>query len=104
MMKIRISERAISISLVTLAILTLLFAYGYVNSMVSYKYAVEDFQQPGGSALFELDAHQLSILHSIAFCKYAAIGCLALLVLALIVNEREPTFNGRISYVSKTRV
>ncbi|MBD1364700.1 hypothetical protein IDJ77_12845 [Mucilaginibacter sp. ZT4R22] len=102
-MRIRISERAISISLVALAILTLLFAYGYVNSMVSYKYEVQDFQQAGKEASFGLDAHQLYILHGITFCKYAAISCFALLILGLIINEREPTFNGRISYTSKIR-
>jgi len=102
-MKIKVTERFISVLLVTLAILTLLFAYGYVNSLVSYKYEVQDFQQPGKDQSFGLDAHQVYILNGITFCKYASISCFTLLVLALIVNEREPTFNGRVSYISKAR-
>lgn len=100
-MKIRITARVISISLIVLAILTLLFAYGYVNSMVSYKYQVQDSQQAGKNPGYGLDDEQLSILNSVAFCKYATISCFALLVLALIVNECEPTFNGRLVYVQK---
>ncbi|RWY55863.1 hypothetical protein [Mucilaginibacter gilvus] len=100
-MKIRITERVISISFIALTLLTLLFAYGYVNSMVSYKYQVQDFQQAGKDPTYGLDDEQLSILNGIVFCKYAAISCFALLVLALIVNEREPTFKGRLVYVQK---
>jgi hypothetical protein len=91
----------LSITLIVFTILTLLFAYGYVNSMVSYKYQVQDFQQAGKDSLYGLDEEQLSIMHAIVFCKIAAIVSFVLLILKLIVNETEPTFNGRECYISK---
>ncbi|QEC75596.1 hypothetical protein [Mucilaginibacter ginsenosidivorax] len=94
----RISQRMLSMTLIVLVILTLFFVYGWVNSMVSYKYQVQDFQRKGDDAFAGLDEEQISILHTIVFCKITAITCFALLILTLIVNEKEPGFNGRVYY------
>lgn len=94
----RISQRMLSVTLIVLAVLTLFFAYGWVNNMVSYKYQIQDFQLKGNDAFAGLDEEQISILHTIVFCKIAAITSFVLLILVLIVNEKEPAFNGRAYY------
>jgi hypothetical protein len=103
-MKIRIPTRTSPILIISFAILTLLFGFGDINSMISYKYQVQDFQQAGKPAFYGLDDEQLSTLHRIILCKCASNSCFVLLVFALIMNEREPTFNGRVSYESKDEI
>jgi hypothetical protein len=66
--------------------------------MVSYKYQVQDFQVKGSDAFAGLYEEQISTLHALFFCKIATITSFVLLVLVLIVNEKEPSFNGRVYY------
>lgn len=93
----KITDRMFTISIIILAILVLIFGFGWVNSDVSYKYEVQDTLVAGKA----LDQHQKAIMHGIVFCKMASISCLVLLVLTLIIHEVEPAFKGRIQYVKK---
>jgi len=97
---IKIKSRYINISLITTIVLIILFGYGWINSLVSYKYEVQDSLKPGPQSLSGLDAHQLEIINAISFCKYAMIICCAALVGLLIINEKEPSFKGRVKWVS----
>ncbi|MEO3405730.1 hypothetical protein AAFN85_17590 [Mucilaginibacter sp. CAU 1740] len=96
---VKIKSRYINISLIITCLLILLFGYGWVNSMVSYKYEVQDFLKPGPQPSSGLDADQINIISAISFCKYATIAFCALLVGLLIINEKEPSFKGRIEWV-----
>ena len=93
----KITDRMFIITIIILAILLLIFGFGWVNSDVSYKYEVQDSIVAGKA----LDGHQKDIMHGIIFCKIASISCLALLVLTLIIHEVEPTFKGRVQYLKK---
>ncbi|WDF76396.1 hypothetical protein PQ469_21130 [Mucilaginibacter sp. KACC 22773] len=94
----KISQRMLSVTLILLVILILFFAYGWVNNMVNYKYQVQDFQLKGSGAFAGLNQEQISILHTVVFCKIAAVTSFVLLIFVLIVNEKEPSFNGRVYY------
>ncbi|AYL98264.1 hypothetical protein HYN43_024585 [Mucilaginibacter celer] len=96
---IKIKRRYIGISVVISLLLALFFGYGWVNNMVSYKYEVQDFLKPGLQPNSGLDSDQLEIIHALLFCKYAMIACLLLLVGLLVINEKEPSFKGRIQWV-----
>lgn len=102
-MKIRIPTRTVSILIVAFAMLTLLFGFGYINSLVSYKYEVQEAQLSAKSSS-GLNTHDFSILWNIVFYKYAAMVSGVLLVLGLITHECEPSFNGRVSYKSKAQI
>ena len=95
---IKIKSRYVSIGLIVLAVFVLLFGYGWANNLVSYKYEVQDFLKSGKDPLSGLDAHQLGIIYAISFCKYALITCCVLLIGLLIVNEKEPSFKGRVQW------
>lgn len=67
--------------------------------MVSYKYEVQAFLKPGKQPFSGLDEDQLGIVNTITFCKYGMLACCALLVGLLIINEKEPTFKGKIQWI-----
>jgi formate hydrogenlyase subunit 3/multisubunit Na+/H+ antiporter MnhD subunit len=91
----RIREKILSITIIILVILALLLGFGWVNTLVSYKYEVQDSQYAGKV----LDGHQKEIINAIASSKIEFICCVILLVLVLIIRVFEPTFKGRIYYV-----
>ena len=93
----KITDRMFIITIIILAILLLVFGFGWVNSDVSYKYEVQDTIFAGKA----LDEHQKDIIHGIILCKIASVSSFVLLVLTLIIHEVEPTFKGRLQYVKK---
>jgi hypothetical protein len=97
MKEIKIKRRWLSISAILFVILSLLFAFGWINSEVSYKYEVQDTVYSGKP----LDEHQKDILYYIASSKVEFTCCVVLLVLTLYVNGAEPTFKGRVYYTDK---
>jgi hypothetical protein len=96
---VKIKSRYIGISLIITIVLILFFGFEWANNMVSYKYQVQDFLKPGPKPLSALNADQLNIISTIYFCKHATIACCALLVGLFIINEKEPSFKGRIEWV-----
>ena len=95
-MKIR--KRVITVLLVILLLFALLNAFGYVNSLVSYKYEVEDFQIAGQDQYYGLNQHQIQILKAIHTCKALSILFTFLSVITLFIRLAKPTFNGRVVY------
>lgn len=96
---IKIKARYINICLIALVVFILFFGFEWVNNLVSYKYEVQGFLKTGPDPLSGLDANQLGIIHAIAFCKYAMLTCCVLLIVVLIVNEKMPSFKGRVQWI-----
>jgi formate hydrogenlyase subunit 3/multisubunit Na+/H+ antiporter MnhD subunit len=96
-MQIKISQRIISILKIILLVLILLSGFGWLNSMVSYKYEVQDTLYAGKP----LDEHQKQIIYYISSSKIELIICVVLFVFILFINIANPTFNGRVFYVKK---
>ena len=94
----RLNKRFLSITIVILLLLTLLFGFGYMNSLVSYKYEVQDSQTIGKDPTYGLDDHQKQIMNDIVNSKIEAIICGTLAFLIIMVVSIEPTFKGRITY------
>jgi len=90
----KVSKRLLNITLITLALLALLFVFGYVNSLVSYKYEVEDYIHSSKT----LDAHQHQIINDIANCKLYSFLCFGLFMLLFFVRLKKPALNGRLVY------
>jgi hypothetical protein len=59
---------------------------------------VQDFLKEGANPLSGLDEQQLDIIHTIAFCKYTMLTCCILLIGVFIINEKEPSFKGRVRW------
>jgi hypothetical protein len=95
---IKIKSRYINICIICLVVLILFLGFEWVNNLVSYKYEVQDFLKEGANPLSGLDEQQLGIIHTIAFCKYAMLTCCVLLVGVFIINEKEPSFKGRVRW------
>lgn len=74
--------------------LSLLFAFGWFNSEVSYKYEVQDTLYSGKP----LDEHQKEILYYITSSKIELMCAVVLLIFLLYVCAVRPTFKGRVSY------
>lgn len=97
MKKIRLSQKTLSRTMIALVILILLSGFAWINSMVSYKYEVQDTiysKQP-------LDQHQKDIIFDINSSKISFFSFLILLVITLFINEKEPTIKGRLYYRDK---
>jgi hypothetical protein len=92
-----LSDRLLSRTAVASIIIGLISFYGYANSMVSYKYEVEDTV----FAHQALDERQQSILTDITSTKYVAITCLILFCFIVFISISEPTFNGKVTYKKK---
>lgn len=99
MEKIKIKNRWLTVSAVLMFILSLLFAFGWVNSEVSYKYEVQDTIYSGKP----LDDHQKEILYYITSSKIELMCAVALLIFILCISAFRPTFKGKVSYVSKLK-
>jgi uncharacterized membrane protein len=96
---IKIKSRYINICLIAIVVLILFFGFEWVNNLVSYKYEVQDFLQTGPDSLSGLNANQLGIIHAIAFCKYAMLTSCVLLIVVFIINEKMPSFRGRVQWI-----
>jgi hypothetical protein len=96
---VKIKSRYINICIICLVVLISFFGFEWVNNLVSYKYEVQDFLKEGSNPLSGLDEQQLDIIYTIASCKYAVLICCVLLVGVFIINEKEPSFKGRVRWV-----
>jgi hypothetical protein len=96
-LKIRLSQKILSRTIIVLIVLVLLSGFGWFNSLVSYKYEVEDSVY----AKQALNEHQKDIIFDIESMKVGFFCCLLLLVIALFFTAMSPTFNGRIYYQDK---
>jgi hypothetical protein len=94
MKELKIKNRWLTISMITMFILSLLFAFGWFNSEVSYKYEVQDTIYSGKP----LDEHQKEILYYITTSKVGLICTGVLLIIIMYISAFRPTFKGRISY------
>jgi hypothetical protein len=95
----RIKRHILSVLVVVLFFLTLLTAFGYANSLVSYKYEVQDSQTIGKDPLYGLDNHQKQIMRDVDDCKIEAISFAILTVISTVIRISKPTFKGRILYI-----
>ena len=89
----KISKRILTTLVIIFLLLTIISSYGYVNSLVSYKYEVQDFE--GRQAL---DNHQKDILNAIKASKTEGFVFFGLFVLTSFIRLDTPDFNGRIRY------
>jgi len=87
----------LSKTIIALIILVLLSGFGWFNSLVSYKYEVEDSVY----AKQVLDQNQKDILFDIESMKLGFFCCLFLLIFALFFTAILPTLNGCIYYQDK---
>jgi hypothetical protein len=92
MREIKIKSRWLSISAIIFFILSMLFAFGMLNSEVSYKYEVQDTVYAGKA----LDDHQKEILYYITSSKVGLMCSVVLLIFTLYLSTFKPTFKGRI--------
>ena len=98
MREIKIKNRWLSVSTIILSLLSIVFAFGWANSEVSYKYEVQDTVYSGKP----LDDHQREILYYIWSSKVELICAVVLLIFILCVSVFKPTFNGRVSYFNSS--
>lgn len=89
-----IRRRLLIILTAAFLLLSLLSAFSYANSLVSYKYEVQDTLVDSKP----LNQHQEDILNDITVSKTEAITFGALCGLMILLMTVEPTFKGRISY------
>ncbi|MBC7399438.1 MAG: hypothetical protein H7289_05790 [Mucilaginibacter sp.] len=85
MKEIKIKRRWTSTTIIVLILLIFLFGFGWMNSLVSYKYEIQDTVNAGKV----LDEHQKEILYWIKSSK-VELGCSILLLI-----------KGRVSYYDK---
>ncbi len=97
MKQIKIKRRWISITIALLFVSILLFAFGWANSEVSYKYEVQDTVYSGKP----LNQHQKDIIYYITSSQVELIISAALLIFLLFVIVAEPTFKGKVLYYDK---
>jgi flagellar biosynthesis protein FlhB len=92
---IKIKSRYVNICLVSLIVLIFFFCFEWANNLAIYK---DELFKPGANDV--LTEEQLSYLKTALFCKYALINLGILFVSLLIVYNREPSFKGRLEWVS----
>ena len=92
----KIKKRLLTTLIVVSILLTLTFVYAHVNSMVSYKYEVEDSLNSGRP----LKKHQIEIIADVRNTKIAYIAFGPIFILTLSFRLGTPNFGGRITYIS----
>lgn len=91
----KLSKRLLSALNLLLLCLLVLFVYGYLNSLVSYKYKVQSDQFAGNI----LSGHQREILNYISSNRRGSLICLIFFLVTFIINVTQPKLWGKIIYV-----
>jgi len=91
----KLSKRLLSVLNISLLALCIMFAYVYMNSLVSYKYEVQADEFAGNI----LNGHQREILAYITSSETWAFVCLGLFLVTFIIKVSQPNFKGRVEYV-----
>lgn len=91
----RIKIKILTIGFIAFLLLTLLFVFGHINSLVSYQYEVKDFMTQGQ----ELNERQNQIMNDIRWTEIAYVVFGLLSLLTILLRLIKPRFGERITYV-----
>lgn len=91
----KLSKRFLTFLNIVLLSLLVLFVYGYMNGLVSYKYEVQADEFAGNI----LNDHQREILAYISSSKTGAFICFVFFMVTFIAKVYTPDFKGKIVYV-----
>ncbi len=91
----KLSKRFLTFLNIVLLSLLVLFVYGYMNGLVSYKYEVQADEFAGNI----LNGHQREILNYISSSETGAFICFVFFILTFVTKIYTPNFNGKIVYV-----
>ncbi|MBS1531092.1 MAG: hypothetical protein JSU01_12350 [Bacteroidetes bacterium] len=90
----KLSKRLLTVLNILLLALCIIFAYAYMNSLVSYKYEVQADEFAGNI----LNGHQREIISYITSSETWAFVCLGCFLVTFIIKVSQPSFHGRITY------
>jgi hypothetical protein len=90
----KINRRWLRTGLIIIALLSVLTALLYVNSLVDYNRDVKGRIEMH----IPLNAHQQNIIDKIDLSRYAFAVCLIALVVIIVVKTAEPGFKGKLKY------
>jgi hypothetical protein len=91
----RLSKRLLTLLNILLLSLLVLFVYGYMNGLVSYKYEVQTDEFAGNI----LNSHQREILDYLSSSKTDILICFIFFLATFIIKVYTPNFRGKIIYV-----